>query len=141
MRPARTKRSVSGGSSRYRNKLRQNHDNVRRHALDEAVDIHLTGERAGWIVWVGDEYQARLGRDGSNDPIEIMAKIGARHFDGAGAENGGDQLVGDEGMLGGDDVVAAMEEGVAEKLDDFIRATTEDDVIAGETQFCGERFA
>ena len=101
----------------------------------------LREERAGGVVGIGDEDQTRPRRDRGQHAVEMMAQIRARDFDRARAENGGDQFVGDEGVLGGDDFVVETEKSVAEKLEDFIRAAAEDDVFAREAEFGGERFA
>ena len=63
-------------------------------------------ERAGRVVRVRDENEARPRRDGGDHPVEIVAKIGTWHFDRARAENGRDHFVGDESVLRSDDFVA-----------------------------------
>ena len=42
-------------------------------------------------------------------------------------------------MLGGEDLVAAIQEGVPEKFDDLVRARAQNEVVAGEAQFFRER--
>ena len=92
-------------------------------------------------MWVRDEDEARLRCDGRDHRVEVVPQIGARHLDRARAENCRDQFVGDEGVLGRDHVVAAIEKCVPEKLDDFIRPAAENEVIAADSELRGERFA
>ena len=68
-----------------------------------------------------------------------MAIIRAWRFNRARAEKDRDQFVGDEGVLGGDHFIIAIEKGMAEKLDYFVRAISENDVLGGEIQFGRER--
>src|SRR5205823_13313006 len=98
-------------------------------ALEKAVNFLLPGERTGGIVWVRDEDQTRFRRDGGQDSVEIMPQIRTRHFDCARAEHRGDELVNDKGVLGSDDLVAVIEEGVAEKFDELVRACAENEVV------------
>src|SRR5437764_11972389 len=55
----------------------ENDDDVLRDALDESIDLLLAGQRASGIVWVRDEDEARLRRDGRNHGVKVMPQIGA----------------------------------------------------------------
>jgi hypothetical protein len=70
-----------------------------------------------------------------------MDVAGIRHFDGVRAEDLGHELVHEEGVLGGDDVVARLQEGVADELDHFVAAAAHDDVAHFEAKLLGERVA
>src|SRR5438045_4122951 len=106
----------------------ENDDDVFRDAFNETIDLLLAGQRASGIVWVRDEDEARLWCDGRDHRIEVVSQIGARHLDRPRAENRRDQFVGDEGVLRRDHVVTAIEKGVPEKLDKFIRYAAENEV-------------
>ncbi len=64
----------------------------------------------------------------------MMAQIGTRRFHRARAEDGRDQLVGDERVLGGNDFVVAIQKGVAEEFEHLVRAVPEDDVFARQPE-------
>ena len=65
----------------------ENGNDVFRDALEESIDLLLAGQRASGIVWVRDEDEARLRRDGRNHGVKVMPQIGAWDFDRARAEN------------------------------------------------------
>jgi hypothetical protein len=70
-----------------------------------------------------------------------MHIAGIGHFDGVRAENLRHELVHEEGVLGGDDVVSGLQEGVADELDDLVRAAAHDDVAHFETKLLRQRVA
>ena len=53
------------------------------------------------------------------------------------AEKRGHQFVNDEGVFGGDELGIAIEEGMAEQFDDFVRAVAENDVRNIQAEFIG----
>ena len=110
----------------------ENRDDVLRHMRHEIVDLILSEQGAGRIVRVGDGNYFRFWRDRVERRCEIVAIIRAWRFNRVRAEKGRDQFVGDEGVLGGDHFIIAIEKGVAEKLDYFVRAIAENDILALE---------
>ena len=59
-----------------------------------------------------------------------MAKIRTRHLDRARAEDGRDKFVDDEGVIGGDDLIPAIEKSVPEELENFVGASAENELVA-----------
>ena len=45
-------------------RLVHNQQRMVRNSIDECLNIIVRGECAGWVVWVGDENNAGIGRDG-----------------------------------------------------------------------------
>lgn len=68
-----------------------------------------------------------------------MDVAGVIDFDGLRTEDFGHELIDEEGVLGGDDVIAGLEEGVADELDDFIAAAADDEVAHFQIKLLGER--
>src|SRR6266446_10624008 len=116
-------------------------NDVFRQARDELVDLYLRDQRPGRVVWIGDENYSRFGRDRLEHRLEIVLIIRAGRFNRVRAEEGRDQFVGDEGVLGDDHLIAGIYKRVAEKLDHFVRAVPENDIFARETEPGTERAA
>ena len=100
----------------------KNHNHAFRNGLDEPVECGLIDQSAAGVVGIGDEYFLGTRGDGGGHGLEVVLESGVRHLDGGGAEQGGHQFVNDKGVLGGDDLVAWSEEGVADQFDNFIAA-------------------
>ena len=113
-------------------------DDVGWDLVHEAVDLLLGDEGAGGVVGVGDEDFLGVRRDGSGHGVEVVNEAGVGDFDGFGTEDFGHEFVDEEGVPGGDDVVAGFEEGVADEFDDFIGAAAEDDIGHVEAEFVGD---
>ncbi len=113
-------------------------DDVGWDLVHEAVDLLLGDEGAGGVVGVGDEDFFGVRRDGGGHGIEVVDEAGVGDFDGFGTEDFGHEFVNEEGVAGGDDVVAGFEEGVADEFDDFIGAAAEDDIGHVEAEFVSD---
>ncbi len=116
----------------------ENGDDVTRKFFDEGIDRFLSDDRAGRVVGVGDENEARVIGDRGGHRIEIVGKIWIIDLDIFRAEKRSHQFVNDEGVFGGDEFGIAVKEGVTEELDDFVRAVAEDDVGNVEAEFFGD---
>ena len=109
----------------------------------EAVDRLLSDERAGRVVRVGEEEDARARRDRREHGVEVGGEAGIGHLDRVGPEELGHELVDCKRVAGHDDLVAGAEEGVTDELDDLVGAVAQDDVFPLEpgTQALGNRAA
>ena len=113
-------------------------DGVSGKFFDKAIDGFLGDHRASRIVGVGDKHEARLIRDRGGHRFEIVDEIRIIDFDVFRAKKRGHQFINDEGVLGGDEFGIAVEESVAEKLNDFVRTVAKDDVGNIEAEFIGD---
>jgi hypothetical protein len=113
-------------------------DDVGWDLVHEAVDLLLGDEGAGGVVGVGNEDFFGVRRDGGGHGVEVVNEAGVGDFDGFGTEDFGHEFVDEESVPGGDDVVAGLEEGVADEFDDFVGAAAEDDIGHVEAEFVGD---
>ena len=60
------------------------------------------------VVWIRDKNLFGLRRDGRGHGVEIIHVTWIWHFNGIRAKDLGHELVNEEGVLRGDDVVAAI---------------------------------
>ena len=86
---------------------------MRRKFLHKRVDGLLGDLGAGGVVRVRDEDEAGVFRDGIRHGIEVVDEIRIVHLDVFRAEEGGHEFVNDEGVLRGDELRIAVQEGVA----------------------------
>jgi hypothetical protein len=112
--------------------LVEHRDHMLRQPVHEAVDRLLVHHRAGRVVRVGDEHEARVFGDRVRHRVQVVDESGIRDLHIFRAEKRGHEFVNDEGVLGGDQLGLAVEEGVAEQLDDFVGAVAEHHVPAVE---------
>ena len=122
-------------------RLIEDHDDVLGHFVHETVDLRLREQRAGGVVRIGDENLARARRDRGGHGVEVVGETGIGHLDGGRAEKRGHELVNDEGVARADDLVAGVEKGFTDELDDFVRATAEDHVFPFQPELRGDALA
>ena len=73
--------------------------NVLRNASHEIVNLILPNERAGRIIWIGNEGHPRLRSDRSQDRFEVETVVAVRDGHSLGGKKGSDQPVGDKSVL------------------------------------------
>ena len=123
--------------------LIQGQQDVGRHGVDEARQFLAARGGAGGVVRIGDEDDARVGRDGGQHRVEVVGMIFRRHDDEFRAEQGGHDGINRKAVLRHDDFrhgrgAIATEQRVPDHFDDFIGAVAEDEVGRRHAEFGGE---
>ena len=110
-------------------------DDVVGHLRHEVIELLLVHHRAQWVGRVGDEDEARLGRDGAQHAHEVVRPVGlVLDLDVLGAEEFAHNGVHREAVAGGDEGQTLMQEGVAEQLDDLAAAAAHDGLLEAHAE-------
>ena len=113
-------------------------DHMVGHFVHEAIDLLLANQGAGGVVGIGNEDFLGSRGNGGGHGFEIMDVAGIIDLDGVGTEDFGHEFINKEGVLGGDDVIPRLKEGVADEFDDFITAAADDEIGHFEVELLGE---
>jgi hypothetical protein len=121
----------------------QGQQDVGRHGVDEARQFLAAGGGAGGIVRIGDEDDARVGRDGGQHRVEVVGMIFRRHDDEFRAEQGGHDGINRKAVLRRRRALprrraCTTEQRVPDHFDDFIGAVAEDEVGRRHAEFGGQ---
>ena len=103
--------------------------------VDEMNHLFARRERAGGIIRVCHEHDARLRRDGFEHRGQIVSVFFRRNRDDVRTEHFGDDGINRETELRHHHVVAGHEQRVRDELDDFVRAVAEDEIRRFDAEF------
>ena len=115
-------------------RLVEHDDDVARHRRDERLQLRRRDPRAGRIVRIGDEHDARLRRDRRAHRGEIVAVVARRHLDAARAARLRGERIDGERMLRVDGLVARLQERQRHELENVVAAVAEHELRRRDAQ-------
>ena len=110
-------------------------------ALAQATHLRAGDPGAGGIVGIGQEDDLRVLAGGLQQGVHVGGVVGLRRRDDLRARLHGHEAIDQEAVLGLDDLVAGIEIGPADQLQQFIRAGAADDAGRVELFRLGDGFA
>ena len=102
---------------------------MRRHAAEERLELARREKRAGRVVRIGDEHDARLPIDRLQHRREIVGVVAGRHDDAPRAACLRRERIHRERMLRIDGGASRSEERDRDHLEDVVRAVAEHDAF------------
>ena len=100
-----------------------------RHALEERVELVARVHRPGRVVGVADVDDLRARRDRGEQRVEVVAVVAQRHEHRARALLAGVDDVARERRPAGDDLVARVEQRLAQRVEAAVRARSDADLL------------
>ena len=126
---------IRGFRQKFVVRLIEGHDNALRDPVNETVQFTFTDHRTGRIIRIRDVNNSGPIVDCVRHRGQVMGQIRIRHFHGSRAEKLRQNLVNNERMFGRNDIVARLQKGVPEELNDLVRTVPEHDVVNTQTKF------